>query len=57
MASSPVKIIFGGGGIGRYPRQTGRQFLEILEEHDVKEIDTAFVYVRSHFPTLHVSPV
>jgi hypothetical protein len=50
MAASPVKIIWGGGGVGRYPLEKGKQFLDILEQYGVKQIDTAFVYVRSHYP-------
>src|ERR1700730_17263350 len=35
MAASPVKIIWGGGGVGRYPLEKGKQFLDILEKYDV----------------------
>jgi len=56
MAASPVKIIWGGAGI-RGPLERGTKFLDILEKYDVKEIDTAYVYVRPHFPDSSVLPV
>jgi hypothetical protein len=46
MAATPVKIIWGGGGMGRYPLETGQQYLEILEKNGINDIDTAYVYVR-----------
>lgn len=39
--------------MGRYPLESGAKFLEILQKYNVKEIDTAFVYVRSLFRPLH----
>ncbi len=46
MAATPVKIVWGAGGLGQYPLETGQKFLEILEKNDIKDIDTAFIYVR-----------
>jgi hypothetical protein len=50
MAAPPVKIIWGGGGMGRCPLEIGQQYLDILEKYGVKEIDTAFSYVRPLCP-------
>jgi len=47
MAVRPVKIIWGAGGMGLYPLETGQQFLEILEKYNIKDLDTAFAYVRA----------
>jgi hypothetical protein len=47
MAATPVKIVWGAGGMGRYPLETGQKFLEILEKYNIKDIDTAFTYVRA----------
>jgi hypothetical protein len=47
MSSSSVKIIFGGGGMGRYTTEVNQQFLDILEKHGVKDIDTAYIYVST----------
>jgi hypothetical protein len=52
MATPPVKIIWGAGGLGPYPLETGKQYLEILEKYDVKDIDTAFIYVSTQWPIL-----
>jgi len=40
-------ISFGGGGIGFFPRELLDGMVEILEKHNVKEIDTAFIYPES----------
>lgn len=52
MAATPVKIIWGGGGLGYYPHEIGQQYLEILEKYDVKDIDTAFAYVSAQWRIL-----
>jgi hypothetical protein len=57
MAGAPVKIIWGGAGMRHYPLERGKLFLEILEKYDVKEIDTAFTYVRPRSPSPCVLPV
>jgi hypothetical protein len=49
MATPLVKIIWGGGGMGRYPLEQGQQYLEILEKYKVKDIDTAFSYVSTQW--------
>jgi len=33
--------------MGLYPLETGQQFLEILEKYNIKDLDTAFAYVRA----------
>jgi hypothetical protein len=35
--------------MGRISLEKGQQFLETLEKYGVKEIDTAFSYLRSHY--------
>jgi hypothetical protein len=47
MAATPVKIIWGAGGLGRCSLEQGQQYLEILEKYHVKDIDTAFSYVST----------
>lgn len=46
-------ISFGGGGIGFFPRELLDGMVETLEKHNVKEIDTAFIYVRLSLPFLY----
>lgn len=45
MTSTPVKIIFGAGGFGRHGKDGTAQFLEMLEKYNIKELDTAALYV------------
>ena len=47
MSKSPIKIIFGAGSFGRQGKDGSRRLLDILEEHNVKDLDTAYLYVRA----------
>jgi hypothetical protein len=47
MANPSVKIIFGAGGFGRHGKDGSAQFLEILEKHNIKDLDTAALYVST----------
>ncbi|KAK9243146.1 NADP-dependent oxidoreductase domain-containing protein [Lipomyces tetrasporus] len=44
---SHVKIIFGAFGFEKYSLETRHAILAVLEENNVKEIDTAWLYVGS----------
>ncbi len=55
--SKNVKVIFGSatlGNIGKYTsgspesenKNTGQEVLDILTKHNVKDLDTAYIYVR-----------
>lgn len=42
---SAPKISFGAAGFSSLPREVQEGFLETLEKHNVKELDTAIIYV------------
>ena len=45
--SSPIKIIFGSAAPWSFlPLEKAGEFLPVLEKHNVKDIDTAHIYVR-----------
>lgn len=46
-----IKILYGAYGFGSHPPGDDQKYLDILTEHGVKDIDTAYVYVSSerHF--------
>lgn len=46
MANSGAKIVFGTAAIAVFETETSKQMLAICEKHGVKELDTAFSYVR-----------
>lgn len=43
---SRVKIIYGTAGWGSLPMETSQGYLDILRRYNVKDIDTAYRYVR-----------
>ena len=43
---SNVKVLFGTYWFGSLPRDARQEFLDILKAHNVKDLDTAFEYVR-----------
>lgn len=46
MTQSPVKIIFGAAGIGRgNTDEVNKELFEVLHKHNVKNVDTAYIYV------------
>jgi hypothetical protein len=46
MAHSAPAISFGTAGVARWPTETVEGLLSTLEKHNVKELDTALLYVR-----------
>lgn len=44
---SKIKIIFGAAGFGRNSADTNQEYLDLLAEHNVVDLDTASVYVGS----------
>jgi hypothetical protein len=40
------KILFGSGGTGALSKEEMRERLDILDRYNVKDIDTAWLYVR-----------
>jgi hypothetical protein len=50
MVGPSVKIIFGAGDFGRHGKVASGQFLEILEKHNIKDLDTAALYVGTLKP-------
>ena len=44
---SHVKILFGTAGFGSLPTETGQEFLDLLKAHNVKDLDTAHLYVSA----------
>lgn len=47
MAHSGPKIVFGTAGMAAFPTEVGKEMLEVLKKHGVKELDTAFIYEGS----------
>lgn len=47
MATNGVKIVFGGGAFWQGPVEKATEWLKVLEELDVKNIDTARIYGES----------
>jgi aflatoxin B1 aldehyde reductase len=47
MAQSAPAMVFGSAGIASFATETVKEMLDILEKHDVKQIDTASIYVSS----------
>jgi hypothetical protein len=45
MASQRPKTVFGAAPVGRFTPETLAEFINLLEQYHVKEIDTAYVYV------------
>ena len=46
MVHSAPAIVFGTAGISSLDTQTAQGIISVLEKHNVKELDTAYVYVR-----------
>ncbi|CAD6579997.1 MAG: hypothetical protein ASARMPREDX12_009430 [Alectoria sarmentosa] len=44
---SHVKVLFGTAAFGSLPTETSQEFLDILKKHNVKDLDTAFLYEGS----------
>ena len=42
---SHVKILFGTASFGKLPTESGQEFLDLLKKHNVKDLDTAHLYV------------
>lgn len=40
-----VKVVYGAFGFGGHPAGEDQKILDILTEHGIKEIDTAYIYV------------
>ncbi|KAE9375814.1 Aldo/keto reductase [Stipitochalara longipes BDJ] len=47
MAQSAPSIVFGSAPIARFSTETAKEFLNILEKRNVKQIDTASIYTGS----------
>jgi hypothetical protein len=45
MAHSAPAIVFGAAGASAWSSEQTTEFLQILEKHNVKELDTAYIYV------------
>ena len=45
---SRVKVLFGTYFFGSLPKETSKEFLDILKAYNVKDLDTAYSYVSSH---------
>ena len=50
MVHSAPAIVFGTAGISSLDTETAKGMVSVLEKHYVKELDTAYVYVR--YPNL-----
>jgi hypothetical protein len=46
MVHSAPAIVFGTAGISSLDTETAKGIVSVLEKHNVKELDTAYVYVR-----------
>lgn len=44
-AMSHVKVLFGAASFGSLPTETSQEFLDLLKKHNVKDLDTAYLYV------------
>ncbi len=45
MAQSAPSIVFGTAGIAAFSTEESNKILDILEKHNIKQLDTASVYV------------
>ncbi len=45
MANSGASIVFGAAGFAAFSSETVNNVLDILQKHNVKELDTASLYV------------
>lgn len=63
--SPPIELIFGAFTMNTYTPEIREEFLKLLEEYDVKAIDTAYSYVSVihtssrrllEEPNVHVNP-
>jgi aflatoxin B1 aldehyde reductase len=50
MAQSTPSIVFGTAGIAALSTEDSKEILNILEKHNVKQLDTASVYVCPRSP-------
>ena len=46
MTMSVAKILFGTASFGSLPLEVSQEFLDLLKKHNVKDLDTAHLYVR-----------
>jgi aflatoxin B1 aldehyde reductase len=46
MVHSAPAIVFGTAGISSLDTEAAKGIVSVLEKHNVKELDTAYVYVR-----------
>lgn len=42
---SHVKVLFGTAAFGSLPTESSQEFLDLLKKHNVKDLDTAYLYV------------
>lgn len=42
---SHVRVLFGTYSFGRWPSERGQEFLDLLKKHNIKDLDTAYLYV------------
>lgn len=42
-----IKIIYGAYDLGSRPAEEDQKYLDTLVEHGVRDLDTAYIYVRS----------
>jgi aflatoxin B1 aldehyde reductase len=45
MAQSAPSVVFGAAGMASLSTEDGKEILNILEKHNVNQLDTASVYV------------
>ena len=46
MTDSAPKIIFGAAPVAQFGEEEFKKWLSVLQDHNVKDIDTAYYYVR-----------
>lgn len=51
---SRVKVLFGTYFFGSLPKETSKEFLNILNAYNVKDLDTAHSYVSSQLSDVDV---
>lgn len=46
-----IRILYGAAGFGGHPPGEDQKYLDILTEHGIKDIDTAYIYVSPRPPS------
>lgn len=46
--TKPLKILFGAAAFGADPAEKNQEFLDVLTQYNVVDLDTANIYVRAH---------